>query len=291
MRSRSELLGTIVLIVCWAATLATIKIALWGFSPFQVAAGRCLIGALLLLPVAIASGRGPGLRDNWLSYLLLTLGNVVGFTGLQTYALQNLPSGLVAVLIYLQPVLVAVFAAPVLGEPLGRAKLIGLLTAFTGIVVVSADALGGRVSLVGVLCAIGSAAAWTFGTLTYRRCSDRVDPRWSVALPFLVGGAVLAGLSVLQGDPPMRWELVPVIGLVISGAVGTGIAWLLYFWLVSTGGAGRTTSRIFFVPILAIVISAVALHERLSITVLLGGALVVVGVWLANRRSVISAPG
>ncbi|NNG20652.1 DMT family transporter [Naumannella sp. ID2617S] len=284
MRNRSELIGTIVLIVCWAATLATIKIAVGGFSPFQVAAGRCLIGALLLLPVAIASGRGPGLRANWFSYLLLTVGNVVGFTGLQTYALQSLPSGLVGVLIYLQPVLVAVFAAPLLGEPLGRAKLLGLLIAFVGIVVVSADALGGRVSVVGLLCALGSALAWTFGTLTFRHYSDRVDPRWSVALPFLVGGMLLVGVSFLQGDPPMRWVLAPTIGLIISGVFGTGIAWLLYFWLVSTGGAGRTTSRIFFVPILAVLIGAVVLHERLSVTLLIGGALVVLGVWLANRR-------
>jgi O-acetylserine/cysteine efflux transporter len=215
---------------------------------------------------------------------VLTLLNVVVFFTLQTLAILELPSGLAAVLIYLQPVLTGVLAAPMLGEPLTLLKLVGLLVGFGGIVVVSAGALAGHVSVLGVGYAVSAAVSWALGTIAFKRYADRVDSWWSVALTFLVGGAVLClGGGAVEGFG-VGWTGEFVAAFLYASVVGTAVSWAVWFGLVGSGEAGRAASYIFFVPIVSLVVGALFLGESVGLSLLGGAALVIVGVFLVNRR-------
>ncbi len=107
--------------------------------------------------MALRLGRAAGVREHLRWYALLTLLNVIGMFGLQVLAIQELPSGLAAVLIYLQPVLTGVLAGPLLGERVGRAAYVGLVLGFAGIAAVGLGALDGHVSAAGVCYALGTA--------------------------------------------------------------------------------------------------------------------------------------
>ena len=217
-------------------------------------------------------------------YAVLTLLNVVLFFTLQTLAILELPSGLAAVLIYLQPVLVGVLAAPLLGESLTGSKIAGLLLGFAGIVVVSAGAFSGHASLLGVGYAVAGALIWALGTIAFKQYAGRVDVWWAVAIPFLVGGVVLtAGGAAVEGVS-IDWSGEFVTAFVYAALVGTAMSWSLWFGLVSSGDAGRAASYIFFVPLVSLVIGAVFLHESLGLSLLTGAALVILGVYLVNRR-------
>jgi drug/metabolite transporter (DMT)-like permease len=238
-----------------------------------------------MVVVALMRSGSPRLRQTWVPYAVLTLLNVVLFFGLQTLAILELPSGLAAVLIYLQPVLTGVLATPLLGESLTWPKMLGLLMGFAGIVVVSAGALGGRVSGLGVVYAVVGAAVWSLGTIAFKRYAERVDVWWAVALPFLVGGIVLTvGAAAAEGTH-IDWSSEFVGAFLYSAIVGTALSWSLWFALVGAGEAGRVASYIFFVPLLSLVIGAVFLHESLGLSLLAGAALVIAGVYLVNRRS------
>ncbi len=227
----------------------------------------------------------PPLRDAWPAYAVLTLLNVVVFFTLQTLAILELPSGLAAVLIYLQPVLTGVLAAPLLGESLTTRKVLGLLVGFAGIVVVSAGALDGRVSVLGVGYAVGGALIWSLGTIAFKRYAGRVDVWWAVALPFVVGGLVLtAGGAAVEGVD-ITWTPAFVAAFLYSSAIGTGLSWTLWFGLVGSGEASRAASYIFFVPLVSLAIGSLLLGETLGISLLIGAALVILGVWLVNRRT------
>ena len=125
-----------VLILAWGSTFASIKVSLEGCPPMLLAGGRCVIGGALVALVAVMLERRPGLRGNLAPYAALALLNVIGFFGLQTLAIDHLPSGYASLLLYLQPVLTVLLAAP-LGEALTPARLVGALTAFVGVAVVS----------------------------------------------------------------------------------------------------------------------------------------------------------
>src|SRR4051794_6543680 len=244
---------------------------------------RSVLGGAAVLVLALVFSGRPALRDTWPAYAVLTLLNVVGFFTLQTLAILELPSGLAAVLIYLQPVLTGVLAAPLLGESLTALKLAGLLVGFAGIVVVSAGALQGHVSVLGVGYAVVGALVWSLGTIAYKRYAGRVDAWWAVALPFLVGGVVMtAGGAAFEGTH-ITWSAGFVAAFVYASLVGTAMSWTLWFGLVGAGEAGRAASVIFFVPLVSLVIGALVLHESLGLSLLLGAALVIAGVYLVNR--------
>ena len=189
---------------------------------------------------------------------------MVLFFTLQTLAILELPSGLAAVLIYLQPVLTGVLAAPLLGESLTARKIAGLLLGFAGIVVVSAGAFGGHASVLGVGYAVVGALIWALGTIAFKRYAGRVDVWWAVAMPFLVGGSVLtAGGAAVEGTD-IAWSGEFVAAFLYASLVGTALSWSLWFGLVGSGEAGRAASYIFFVPLVSLAIGAVFLGETLG---------------------------
>jgi drug/metabolite transporter (DMT)-like permease len=139
--------------------------------------------------------------------------------------------------------------------------------------------------LLGVGYAVVGALIWALGTISFKKYAHRVDAWWAVAIPFLAGGAVLtAGGAAVEGVS-IDWSGEFVLAFLFAGLVGTALSWSLWFALVSSGDAGRAASYIFFVPLVSLVIGAVFLHETLGPSLLAGAALVILGVYLVNRRS------
>lgn len=289
MRPGVRLLATITLIIAWGSTFAAIKIGLESAPPVLFSGMRSVIGGLVVAGLAAWHGRTLGLREHLAGYALITVFNVVGFFGLQTIAIQHLPSGLAAVLVYLQPVITGVLAAPLLGEPLSGIKITGLLVGFAGIVVVSIGALRGNVSVLGIVLAVASAVMWSLGTIAFKREAERIDPWWAVAVSFVVGGVLLTVAGAATEGLAVTWSASFDWALAYSALIGTALAWALWFMLVGAGEASSAASYIFFVPLVSLVVGAVLLGESLDLSLLLGAALVVIGVYLVNRRQETSA--
>ena len=274
-----------ILILAWGSTFAAIKIGLESSPPILFVGLRSVIGGIAVAVLAASHGRPPKVRQHLGSYALITLLNVVGFFYVQTLAIQHLPSGLAAVLIYLQPVLTGVLAAPLLGERLTVLKLVGLGLGFGGIVVVSVGAVGGHVSGLGIGLAVLAALLWSLGTIAFKRESERVDAIWAVAVSFLSGGVLLTVVGAATEGIAIDWSLRFTLALAFASLVGTALAWALWFGLVATGEASRAAAYIFFVPLVSLLIGAVLLGERLGVSLLIGSALVVLGVFLVNRET------
>lgn len=245
---------------------------------------RSLVGGLAMLAVALVWGGRPKLLREWRAFALLTLFNVVIFIGLQTYAVMTLPSGTAAILVYLQPILVGFFAWMMLGETLSVAKVAGLFLGFTGIVAVSAGGISGSAPPEGVVFGAGSALAWALGTVYFKRVQERVSSLWSVAAPFVIGGAILTGIgAVTEPVAGISWNGEFVASLAYSSLLGIAAAWVIWFGLVRSGEASRVSAYIFVVPLTAVAIGVVFLGEPLRATLILGAVLVVTGVYLVNR--------
>jgi drug/metabolite transporter (DMT)-like permease len=283
-RSETQIGAVVLLVLAWGSTFAAVKIGLDSAPPILFGGIRSVLGGAVMVVLAFGRSGRPALRHTWPAYAVLTLLNVVMFFSLQTLAILELPSGLAAVLIYLQPVLVGVLAAPLLGEALTSLKLVGLLLGFAGIVVVSAGAFRGNASLLGVGYAVVGALVWALGTIAFKRYAERVDVWWAVAIPFLVGGVVMTLGGAATEGTAISWSGEFVAAFAYAALVGTALSWSLWFGLVGAGDAGRVASYIFFVPLISLAIGGVLLHETLGPSLLAGAALVILGVYLVNRR-------
>lgn len=273
----------VVLILAWGSTFAAVKVGLEHAPPVLFGGIRSVVGGLVVTVIALRLGRVPRVREHLHWYALLTLLNVIGMFGLQVLAIEDLPSGLAAVLIYLQPVLTGVLAGPLLGERVGRSAYVGLVLGFAGIAAVGLGALDGHVSAAGVCYALGTALAWSLGTIVVKRAP--VDLWWAVALPFTVGGVVLCALAAAFEGVSISWTPGFVVALAYSTLIGTSLSWGLWFALISAGEATRAAAVIFFVPLVSLVIGRVYLDEALHASLIVGATLVVLGVWLVNRRT------
>jgi drug/metabolite transporter (DMT)-like permease len=224
------------------------------------------------------------LRRDWPVFVLLAAFNVVFFFGFQTLAILYLPSGMAAVLEYLQPMLVGLLAWVILGESLSLAKIVGLTLGFSGIVAVSAGSVLGNVSVAGVAFGAGSALSWALGTVLFKRYEARVSTTWAVAIPFVIGGMVLTLFGFARED----WSEVSPTGTLFASLsyvslVEIALAWLIWFGLIRAGEASRVAVYVFFVPLVSIVIGAVFLDERPTLSLLIEAALIVTGIYTVNR--------
>jgi O-acetylserine/cysteine efflux transporter len=287
-KRRFVVLAFSLLVLFWGSSFAVVKIGLEYSSPVLFAGLRTLIGGIAMVMAAFLWGGSPNLRRDWPVFLLLGFFNVVLFIGLQTYAILYLPSGSAAVLVYLQPILVGLLAWLILGETLTAAKVLGLLLGFSGIVAVSAGSFSGAenaISPVGVVLGAGSAFFWALGTVYFKKYEARVSTLWAVAVPFLVGGAILTALGLLvEPWSEVSWTGEFVASLMYSSLVGISLAWVIWFALVRAGEASRVASYIFAVPLTAVLIGVVFLDEPLGYTLLIGAAFVVCGIYLVNRE-------
>ena len=281
---RLTVLAFILLVIFWGSSFPAIKIAL-GYTPPVLFSGlRTLLCGLTITAVAVIWGGKVNLRRNWLALVLLALFNVVLFIGCQTFAILYLPSGLAAVLIYLQPILVGFLAWLTLGEALSPAKLIGLFLGFSGIGAVSAGSLFGTMPPLGVALGVATALFWALGTVYFKRVQERVSTLWSVAGPFLIGGVFLTVLGlVLEPWSEISWTGTFIGSWLYVSLAGTALAWVLWLGLVRAGEASRVAAYVFFVPLTATLMGVLFLGEMLSSSLLVGAALVVSGIYLVNR--------
>lgn len=287
LKGRGAIVAFCALIVLWGSSFAFVKVGVEHSPPLLFAGFRSLLGGAVMLVVAWLWGGRLRFLSSWREYALLALFNVALFMTFQTLAVMLLSSGVAAVLVYLQPILVGFLAWATLGEPLSFYKIGGLALGFTGILVVSLGGLAGgaaEITAAGVGAGAFAALFWAVGTVLFKRAQEKVSPLWSVALPFVAGGAVvtvlgLASESVGAIEPTTGYA----VSLAYSSFAGIAAAWLLWFALVAAGEASRVAAYIFAVPVTAVVVGIVFLGEPLRASVVFGGALVAVGVYLVNR--------
>ena len=104
---------------------------------------------------------------------------MLGLFGLQTLAIDHLPSGVASLLLYLQPVLTVLLAAPLLGDPLRLRRVLGAVVAFAGLAIISLQP-DGALSAVGVTLGVGAAVCWSLARSppSASPCASRPCGQW-----------------------------------------------------------------------------------------------------------------
>ncbi|HEX7055915.1 MAG TPA: DMT family transporter [Bacilli bacterium] len=272
------------LIVVWGISWPVYKIVLNYTPPILFAGMRTLLGGMFLALLFLPQWRLIRFRDTWPIYLISALLNTALFYGVQTVGLLYLPEGLFSVIVYLQPVLVGIFAWLWLGESISLKKIAGLLIGFLGVAVISAESLTGRISWLGILLALITSASWAVGVIYVKKAGNRADSMWLVALQSIIGGIVLTLLGLIaENVSQIVWNQTYVIGLTFSGIFVIAFAWVVYFNLVKAGEVSKVASFTFLVPLIAVFIGTVFLREPFTVFLVIGLILIVTSIFLVNR--------
>lgn len=271
----------------WGLSFLFIEVALRGLGPMWIVVGRTGVGALVLLAVSRVRGhRLPGSAQMWRRLLLLGIvTNAVPWSAV-AWSQQRLPSGLVALLMAAVPSSTLVVSVLAGLERFTLVRVLGLTLALSGVGLTVAADLGdpGRLLAIGVV--VVATMMYASGAVyAGRRVSGTTSPLTIATGQVISAFAVTVPVALLVDPLPGAEALTPsVLGAVGGlGGLGTGIAFLVFYTLIERVGATNTTLVTYLVPLVAVLAGALVLGERLALPAMLGGGLIVVGVWLAQR--------
>lgn len=288
--ARAWLPGYLALALIWGSSFLFIKVAVHTMHPLYIALGRVSIGALTVLVVlAVTRTRLPrGLRTWGHLAVVGVLGAALPFT-LFGYGEQRVPSVLAGIWNAATPLVALPVAALVFGtEPLTRRRLAGILLGFAGVLTVLGVWQGvGGTHLTGQLMC--GAAALCYGVaIPYQRRFLSGSARSGVAIPagqLLAGSALLAIVAPLVAGAPPAPARVPVqavLSVLALGALGTGLGFVLNFRVIRVAGASTSASVTYVLPVVAITIGVLGLHEHIRWYQPVGALVVLTGVALAH---------
>jgi drug/metabolite transporter (DMT)-like permease len=277
------------LALLWGANFLLIAIALEGFAPLQILAGRLALGAVVLLVILLASGqRLPPDLAVWRHLLFAAVvGNVVPYY-LFAWAEQTVASSLAGVLNATTPLFTLAIAVASRQEPRVTVdRVVGLVVGFAGVVVIMAPWQAGALgSLAGQLGVLAASACYGVVFVYQRRF---LTGRGTPPLALATGQMLLATVVVALATPailaaPVTWSLAPVVNLVLLGTLGTGVAYAINFRLIQDEGATNASTVTYLLPVVAVILGALFLAEAVTLNVVLGTLVVFVGIALTQQR-------
>jgi drug/metabolite transporter (DMT)-like permease len=272
----------------WGGSYLLIKIALDGFEASMLVFARVALAALFLWVVILLRGGEDraGLTRPRRSPARVAAHGVLMVGApflLIAYGETEIGSGLTAVLIAASPLfvaLVAPFVDP--SERAGREQALGIVVGLVGVaLLVGVDSVGSTGELLGALAMVLAALSYAVGSLNAKRLGE--VPALPVSFAACAIGAVIAlppALAGLGSNSPDLGEAAAVVSLAL---VGTAVAFVIYFALISEAGAAKASLVGYLVPLTAVAYGAVLLDEEITPAVIAGLVLILAGVFLAGR--------
>ncbi|MGE6739891.1 DMT family transporter [Allorhizobium pseudoryzae] len=285
-------LAPVVFVFLWSTGWIVAKIAATHADPLTFLAMRHALAALAFAGIAtLVRAPWPSSRlaaaHGFLSGVLL---HGLYLAGLWWAIGQGVPAGLSGIIAGLQPLLTGLFALALLGERLGRAQIAGLVLGFSGIMIAVSPQFAGLFSTglsrlaFPVLVNLVAMLSVTLGTLYQKRFLGAGDLRTIAVWQYLGAVAITLPLAFLLEDLHFDWTYAAIGAMAWSvfglsmGAVG------LLLYLIRRGQVSRAASLIYMVPPLVAVEATAIFGEPLSVPMIIGTVIVVMGVYLVNQR-------
>jgi drug/metabolite transporter (DMT)-like permease len=290
---RGSLARITLLALLWGSSFLWIAIALRGFSPVQIVLIRLALGALVLVAILYSRGlRLPGDRMVWLHLTVAALfANAIPYT-LFAIGEQHVSSSVAGVLNATTPLWTLVIAFGTGHErQISAPKLIGFIVGLAGtLLIFSPWESGSQIASAGGLACLAASASYGISYVYMDRYLAR---RGMPPLVLSAGQLIAATVEMLiilpfAGLQAVHWRWDAVGALAILGALGTGIAYVLNYRLITDEG---TTASVvtYLLPIVAVVLGAVILGDHITAQIIGGMLIVLIGVAI-TRRTHATAP-
>ena len=292
----ASILMLLVTMVIWGSTFVVTKGINDQVPPFTLAFVRVAIGALVLLACAwVRQARG-GSHARWSSLpwgTMVTMGliGVVLYYAVFNYSLVYTSASQGALVQSCIPAMTALVAVVWLREHASALRWSGIVLSMVGILIVfsGADVQSGSGSLLGNVLMFASAVLWGVYTSMAKRVAtyDAIQ----VTAGIIGAGALmllpLAGFEIAAAGMPSV-NMQGWLGMAYLGAGASGLAYMMYSAALKHMDASEAGVYTNLIPIVG-VIMGVMLGEPLSLRAIIGGLVVLVGVWMTSRQPAVVA--
>lgn len=279
-------------VIVWGASFIATKIAVGQISPISVVWVRFAMGIpILFIAVFMRKQFAFPKRSEWLYFALLGFLGIFFHQWLQSNGLQTAQATTTAWIVATSPAFIAILGWLVLKEKLNAIQSFGIILAMAGVlIVVSKGDLAslalGQFGTVGDVLILISAVNWAvFSILSRHGLKEHPSTRltfwvmtigWLITtIPFLAQGR-MTEISQLDSR---GWTAMLFLGIFT-----TGLAYIAWFDALGQLPAAQTGAFLFIEPPASMVVAALILNEAVTLTAVLGGAVIIFGIWLVNRK-------
>lgn len=274
----------------WGGTFVAGRDLAQHMPPFCASFLRFAVASVLLMALVYKHEGGlPRLRrGQWLLIGLLGLTGVFAYNAFFFMGLKITPAGRAAVIVALNPVMIALGSALFFRERLGGLRALGVLLSVSGAVTTISRGAPWALLTQGVgwgdLLILGCVASWASYTLLGRGAMRALSPHAAVTYSCLAGALMLLPPALSEGLSAglSSYPLIAWLEVVYLGACGTVLGFTWYYEGVKALGPGRASVFINFVPLFAILSGCLLLGESAHPSLLLGAGLVCGGAYLTN---------
>lgn len=272
----------------WASSFVVLKIAFQRFDPMVVIFGRMFVASLCFLLVVRNFKNIDYEPGDW-KYLLFMGVCEPGFYFIfEALALTYTDASQAGMICALLPLMVAVAARFVLGDPLSKRMVAGFGLAIAGAITLSAVAdstdtasnpvLGNTLEFLAMICACGY-------MITLKKLTPRYTPWFLTMIQAFVGAVFYFPLLFLPStDLPTEFDMVGLASVFYLGVFVTIMAYGLYNYGMSKIPAAQASAFINLIPVISLILGVAVLGERLNALQYAASAVVVVGVWISQDK-------
>lgn len=266
----------------WGASYMFIKIGVRDLSPSMVSWGRIALAAAVLVPIAALRGqlRLPNARV-WVVVVLAAV-QVAGPFLLIAEGEEEISSGLAGILVASTPLFTALLAIRLDHEERSHgARMWGIVAGLVGVGVLLGVDLGGTsAELLGGAAILLASLGYAVGAFIAKHGLSGAPPT-GIAAWVMVASTVLLAPAAILTAPSEAPGAGPVAAVVALGVLGTGVAFAIFYDLMARVGPARTFVVTYLAPAFAVVYGATLLDETISVSTIVGLALIVGGSYLA----------
>lgn len=274
--------------IVWGIPYYFIAIAGQSFSTVTLVWMRVLIGAIVLLPIAIKRGILRETLRNWPWVLFFAVVEMVGPWYFITEAERHVPTSLVGLMMTTIPFISAAITGVFLGDKAAGhpVTIVGLIVGFTGVLsLIGIDALTGHIELGPTLLLVLTAVCYAVAPIVANRKMPNVPTLGITAVSLAMVTVIYTPFvfTTLPTDIAAGPTVESWISIVILGVACSAIAFLLYFQLIREVGPRRSTLITYLNLFVATILGVLFLAEPITPGIVVGLPLIVIGSYLAGR--------
>ena len=284
--TRSWIGRFIALAALWGASFLFMRIGGHEFGALPTAGLRVAVATLFLLPILLWRGLGPQLAQHWRKVLFVGIFNSAIPFACFTYALLSISTGLSAILNASVPLFGALVAWLWLGDRPQRTRMLGLVIGFVGVSMLAWDKASFKPDASG-LSSGWAVLACLLACVCYAIAAS-FTKRYLGGLPALVtaagsqlGAALFLVLPALWFWPQQTPGAGAWMAVLALGVLCTGVAYILFFWLIENIGPARALTVTFVLPVFAVIYGLIFLGETVSLWMLLCATIIICGTALS----------
>ena len=271
----------------WSSSFMWIKIAVQEVSPIMLVAFRALFGLLFGAAVIfIQQVRLPRSFKTWLPLLVLGLTNIAVPFFLISWGEKSIDSAVASILDATVPLFTILIAHYLLrDDKITLPKVLGLLLGFAGVIVLmSRDLAHASTSSLLGQGAVILASAFYAGSAVYVRRTTEDTPSILRSAGPLVSATAAMWLGTFLFESPVKLPQLDItwIALLWLGVLGSGLAFVMAFYLIHEIGPTRTSMVSYLFPLGGVILGVTFLHEQLTWQLITGAILIIVSLVIAN---------